>query len=147
MTRWTLSGGALVAPGRAPLPYVSSSDGFVLGATEPTWANSSLTRNEATRITTTADGQVIEGSHLPYGQIVVSHQNVTIRDCLINVARPTTFLWRERDTLAARYDLIREEFWPWLSPALVGLDADLKALESGADQGTLPASFYTEDEV
>ncbi len=49
--------------------------------------------------------------------------------------------------MGIRYDLIREEFWPWLSPALVGLDADLKALESGADQGTLPASFYTEDEV
>jgi hypothetical protein len=92
MTRWTLSGGALVAPGRAPLPYVPSGDGFVLGVTEPTWANSgcriptaSLTRNETTRITTTADGQVIEGLHLPYGQIVVSHQNVTIRDCLINI--------------------------------------------------------------
>lgn len=44
-----------------------------------------------------------------------------------------------------RYDLIREEWWPWLSPAIRGLDADLRAVESAA--GTLPSSFYTEDEA
>lgn len=49
-----------------------------------------------------------------------------------------------------RYELIGEESWPWLSPAIRGLDADLKAVEAatgGSDAGTLPASFYTGDEA
>lgn len=48
----------------------------------------------------------------------------------------------------ARYELIREEWWPWLAPAIRGLDADLKAVESagGAEAGTLPADFYTPDD-
>lgn len=48
-----------------------------------------------------------------------------------------------------RYELIREESWPWLSPAIRGLDADLKAVEaatSSSDAGTptvanMPAGF------
>ena len=67
-------------------------DGFVLGQTEPTWANSgsripqaSLTRNETINLITSADGQVISGLHLPYGRIEVRHRNVTIRDCIINI--------------------------------------------------------------
>ena len=51
-----------------------------------------------------------------------------------------------------RYELIREEWWPYLSPAIRGIDADLRALESttsggGNDAGTLPTSFYTGDEA
>lgn len=47
-----------------------------------------------------------------------------------------------------RYELIGEESWPWLSPAIRGLDADLKIVEAatgGSDAGTLPPSFYTGD--
>ena len=47
-----------------------------------------------------------------------------------------------------RYELIGEESWPWLSPAIRGLDADLKAVEAAtSDSGTLPTSFYTGDEA
>jgi len=67
-------------------------DGFILGTTEPTWANSgsripqaSLTRNTTTNLITSSDGQVISGLHLPYGRIEVRHRNVTIRDCIINI--------------------------------------------------------------
>jgi len=69
-----------------------ADDGFILGTTEPTWANSgsripqaSLTRNETINLITSADGQVISGLHLPYGRIEVRHKNVTIRDCIINI--------------------------------------------------------------
>ena len=67
-------------------------DGFILGTTEPTWANSgsripqaNLLRNETINLVTSADGQVISGLHLPYGRIEVRHKNVTIRDCIINI--------------------------------------------------------------
>jgi len=69
-----------------------ADDGFVLGVTEPTWANSgsripisSLVRNETINLITSFDGQVISGVHLPYGRIEVRHKNVTIRDCIINI--------------------------------------------------------------
>jgi hypothetical protein len=67
-------------------------DGFVLGQTEPTWANSgsripiqNLTRNETINLITDHDGQVISGQYLPYGRIEVRHRNVTITDCIINI--------------------------------------------------------------
>lgn len=71
---------------------VFANDGFVLGVTEPTWANTgcripqaSLVRNTTTNLITSFDGQVISGLHLPFGRIEVRHKNVTIRDCIINI--------------------------------------------------------------
>jgi len=85
------SGVAWKRKGRADIVQFAD-DGFVLGTTEPTWANSgsripqaSLTRNETINLITSADGQVISGLHLPYGRIEVRHRNVTIRDCIINI--------------------------------------------------------------
>ena len=73
-------------------PDLFAGDGFVLGVTEPTWANSgsripqaSLTLNTTTNLITSFDGQVISGVYLPYGRIEVRHKNVTIRDCIINI--------------------------------------------------------------
>lgn len=45
-----------------------------------------------------------------------------------------------------RYELIGEEWWPWLSPAIRGLDADLKAVEA-ASGGTAVATASPGDDL
>lgn len=94
MTVWRRSGAWLTAPGRDPKRAFDAQDGFVLGVTEPTWANSGcripeaqLTRyvppNGTTELITTSDGQVISGLLLQAERIQVRHKNVIIRDCII----------------------------------------------------------------
>jgi len=102
------SGVAWKRKGRADIVQFAD-DGFILGTTEPTWANSgsripqaSLTRNETINLITSADGQVISGLHLPYGRIEVRHKNVTIRDCIINIG------WAPNGTGAGQRLLIQQ---------------------------------------
>jgi|GEM_PF-5159462 len=89
------AGSTLSSTGRRSLPVYDNADGFVLGTTEPTWANSGcripqaqLTRVTANNLVTSSDGQVISGLHLPTARIELRHKNVTIRDCIINIGNP-----------------------------------------------------------
>lgn len=93
--RFTRSGDYMVSTGRRPLPVFDDTDGFILGTTEPTWANSGcripssqLTVNSTVNLITTADNQVISGLWLTNGRIELRHKNVTVVDCLINVGPP-----------------------------------------------------------
>ncbi len=92
---FTRSGNYMVSTGRRPLPVFDDLDGFVLGTTEPTWANSGcripqdqLTITQTVNLITTANNQVISGLWLQNGRIELRHKNVTIIDCLINVGKP-----------------------------------------------------------
>lgn len=95
MTIWKRDGDWLTAPGRRPQRAFDAADGFVLGTTEPTWANSgcrtleaSLTPFAGTELITSADGQVISGLLLQNARIQVRHKNVIIRDCIIRYGPP-----------------------------------------------------------
>lgn len=83
----------LTAPGRPSRPFINDSDSnFTLGVTEPTAANTgcriplaNLKVYSGGEYITQADGEVIEGYHLPQGRIIVRHKNVVIRDCYIQI--------------------------------------------------------------
>lgn len=96
MISWQRNGDWLTAPGRPSRPYFPPpSDGFVLGETEPAWANSGcqvpqsqLTQDNTVELISEYDGQLIENKYLPVGRIQVKHKNVTIRNCIINIGNP-----------------------------------------------------------
>lgn len=68
-------------------PVVERPDGFVLGVTEPTAANTGPSRPELLirqdgSITTSFNGQVIENLDL-YGEVIVRHEDVVVRNSIV----------------------------------------------------------------